>query len=162
MYNVEMVDEGYFVFTTASGSKYVVMFALDVHIFSELNQDDEIIVYEVMVTPEKEGQKLPLDAKVGRTVCQVIMDFIDKHDERIVVYVCEDNDGREGKRQRLFQRWFDNYVQDKTYYKVPLETETRFTSVIFKEGNIHIDALKEQIAYYSENPEILDELLDSK
>ena len=157
-----MGDEGYFTFTTGSGSKYVVLFALDEHVFSELNQDGKIIVYEVMVNPEEEGQILPLDAKVGQTVCQVIMDFIDKHDERIIVYVCEDNDGREGKRQKLFQRWFDNYVQDETYYKVPLETETRFTSVIFKEGNIHTDALMEKIAYYSENPQELDKLLDSK
>ena len=157
-----MGDEGYFTFTTGSGSKYVVLFALDEHVFSELNQDGKIIVYEVMVNPEEEGQILPLDAKVGQTVCQVIMDFIDKHDERIIVYVCEDNDGREGKRQKLFQRWFDNYVQDEIYYKIPLETETRFTSVIFKEGNIHTDALMEKIAYYSENPQELDKLLDSK
>ena len=157
-----MGDEGYFTFTTGSGSKYVVLFALDEHVFSELNQDGKVIVYEVMVNPEEEGQILLLDAKVGQTVCQVIMDFIDKHDERIIVYVCEDNDGREGKRQKLFQRWFDNYVQDEIYYKIPLETETRFTSVIFKEGNIHTDALMEKIAYYSENPQELDKLLDSK
>lgn len=160
MYQYTQSDEGFYTFESKHGVRYAVIFGKDEYIFPDLSED--VHVYEIMLMPVNSDKKQPRDRLIGLTVCRIVQDFIEAHQNRIVLYVCDNNDGRGMFRQLIFERWFNQYAEDPLTRKFSIKTENRYTSVILSENNPHFSNLIEAITYYTDNPAVLEEWLNSK
>lgn len=160
MYTYTEEDEGFFTFVNSLGVKYAVIFSRDEFIFPTLNKEDTL-VYELMVMPY-EDRILQPDSGNGQTICTIIENFIHQYSDRVVVYLCETKDGKAKFRYRLFNRWFEQLNTDSSIHKLSIQTGNNYTSVILKDSNKYLKKIKEAVEYYIENPEILDDWIQSK
>lgn len=54
------------------------------------------------------------DPKVKDTILAILEEFFNKN-QYILLYICDDTDGREAVRNRLFVRWFEEYDNNKRF-----------------------------------------------
>ncbi len=63
----------------------------------------QIVVYLVS------GTELPIDVKIGITVCNAVRIFFEEDDTRILSYLCDTIDDRQTARKRKFDRWYNQF-----------------------------------------------------
>lgn len=56
----------------------------------------------------EQGKKLSLDARIPATVTAIVKDFF-TNKETVLLYICENKDGRGDARNRKFNQWFELY-----------------------------------------------------
>lgn len=60
------------------------------------------------VTGDVTSTHLPYDARIGMTIVAILTEFFKKNSNSMLM-VCDNTDGREGKRRILFDRWYETY-----------------------------------------------------
>lgn len=84
------------------------------------------------------GSSAPHDQKIMQTVGAIIEEFFDKN-QSVVLYICDNSDGRQAVRDRIFTGWFDIYKNKDNYTLLHGEAEFDgigyFTSVIIRNDN---------------------------
>lgn len=132
----DVVEEGelMYSFTTVHGIEYRVYF-LDYSAYLPGFGG----VYSFNIEPENEIPH-PIDSRIAQTVVHILRQFFSNH-ENSMIMVCDNSDGKELKREKLFSRWFTFY-NDGTIRKFDAssgnEYYTLYVSLFVHEHNPHI------------------------
>ncbi|MBR6016251.1 MAG: hypothetical protein IKS94_01780 [Prevotella sp.] len=87
-------------------------------------------------------QPSPNDPNLLATVTAVIEEFF-RQEPLVMLYICDPSDNRQGSRNRLYKRWFDNYVNHSKYRlyseSVAFENVDYYAGLIMRKDNPHCD-----------------------
>lgn len=105
-YKVWMSDAGQYRFQTDLGINYAISFEEDQPI-------GDCETYQFIIN-KLEHQRSPHDAKVRETILTIVDEFFASY-MNVMLYLCDDSDGREANRNRLFLRWFESHAQPNRF-----------------------------------------------
>lgn len=99
-------------FRTKSETEYRVYFYPIPEYFEKINVDTSLYKYGYFFGFTKlapnEGKKESLDFKVRNTILNIINQFFeDKGIDKILLFYCDDEDGKKIKRSNCFDIWFE-------------------------------------------------------
>ena len=100
-YEVSYAPNGDFVFATNLGIHYLISFVNE----TPMGGCDTF----QFVIQKLDHQRSPHDAKVEQTVLAILDVFFEEHLD-VLLYMCDDSDGREANRNRLFLAWFKKHA----------------------------------------------------
>ena len=61
-----------------------------------------------------ENRHAPNDPKILQTVTAIIEEFF-RQNPLVMLYICDPTDNRQAARNRLYQHWFDNYINHSDF-----------------------------------------------
>jgi hypothetical protein len=102
-------------FTTKNNILYRVAFVVD-ETFSSISGEEIPNIFQLVVEKANEGPE-PFDAKVSRTIENIIERFFAKI-ENSLVYICSDIDKKAKTRHDVFERWYKKSNSKKTIIKI--------------------------------------------
>lgn len=117
----EQEDVIAFYFKTNTGTDYRVYFYPITEYFDTLKQNTLLYHYGYFfgftkLAPNEE-KKEPLDCRVRNTILNVINKFFEEKGlDKILLFYCDDGDGKNFKRVTVFDSWF-NFAETKTRFK---------------------------------------------
>ncbi len=129
-----------YAFVTDQQIVYELKFKPSSYIFGNQPLFTEFAFEFVIEVAENPLPKLPPpDAVIPVTIANIFNDFFSLK-EKVVVYICEDADGRAKARNRKFAQWFDQVRQNglsfvKFDYHFGTQTEFFYTSLIMRIDN---------------------------
>ena len=128
----DLVQEGltYF-FVNKDGIKYRAYFR-DISAYYPHSADTNTFSFEPETT-----KKHPVDNRISATIVEILRRFFEK-EENAMIMVCDSVDGKEEKRRKLFDRWFEKHADDsilKYDASAPLEDYRLYISIYFKKTN---------------------------
>ena len=89
--------QGGYIFETEKGIHYTIS-------FEEESQVGGCDTYQFIIE-KRERTRSAHDPKVEQTILAVLNQFFTEHLD-VLLYMCDDSDGREANRNRLFLTWF--------------------------------------------------------
>lgn len=89
--------QGGYIFETAKGIHYAIS-------FEEESQVGGCGTYQFIIE-KRERVRSAHDPKVEQTILAILNQFFAEHID-VLLYMCDDSDGREANRNRLFLTWF--------------------------------------------------------
>jgi hypothetical protein len=127
-----------YAFVTNQGIVYEVKFKPSTYIFGYQTVEPEF-VYEfvIEIAENLTGKKPLLDNLIPTTIAAIFYDFF-KLKETVVVYICDDRDGKAKARNRKFGQWFEQYnrlIFLKFDFLLGTESEYYFTTMITRFDN---------------------------
>lgn len=142
-YRVVAIDASAYRFFTDNGLVYEVGFVDDYTFF-----DDNAYQFYLK---ELTGTSAPRDPKIMKTVGAVIEEFLSQNDS-VVIYICDNSDGRQATRNRVFISWF-NYYANKDAYTLLTGTgtildNTYYTAAIVAKQNPDHDEIINAFAFF--------------
>ncbi len=127
-----------YAFVSEHGIVYEIKFKPSSYIFGYETMQNEFAFEFVIEVAENITHKTPpLDGTIPPTIAAIFYDFF-KLKETIVVYICDDADGKAKVRNRKFNQWFEQYnrlVFLKFDFVLGTETEHYFTTMISRFDN---------------------------
>lgn len=121
-----------YTFVSRDGIKYHAYFIPMFDLYPSLTN-----TYSFSIEPEEKSSH-PIDMRIAVTVVEILKNFF-AHDENAMIMVCDTTDGKEEKRRKLFDRWFEKYADKQELLKfdasAPLEEYRLFLSIYFKKSN---------------------------
>ena len=130
-------NDSSFYFTTDFGLKYTISFMLE-HSFVLSGG------YQFCINVEGAGRS-PGDVKLRQTVFAIIEEFFAVNGKEVMLYLCETGDEKEGIRNRLFIRWFNNYEHRDLYIirtaEGMLDGVKNFTALFSRKDNPRLEEL---------------------
>lgn len=106
LYEVNYTANGDLVFATNLGIHYLISFEKE----EPLGGCNTL----QFVIQKQEKKRSPHDPKVRQTILAIIQEFFDEH-LNVLLYMCDDSDGREANRHRLFLNWFQKNAEQNRY-----------------------------------------------
>lgn len=100
-YKVSYAPNGDFVFATYLGIHYLISFESE----KPVGGCDTF----QFVIQKLNRQRSPHDAKIEQTILAILDVFFQEHLD-VLLYMCDDSDGREANRNRLFLTWFKKHA----------------------------------------------------
>lgn len=98
--------------------------------------------YSFSIEPE-DGRAHPIDMRIAVTIADILRRFFAANTNAMLM-VCDSSDGKELKRRKLFDRWFDR-LNDAGIAKydasAPLEEYQLFVSLYMRRDNPNREAL---------------------
>lgn len=133
-----------YLFTVQRGITYEVRFKPSGYLF-ENAQPFVDSVFEMVLLPINADvdQEKPLDARIQPTVVAIIRHFF-IHKEKVLLYVCENKDGKGAARNRKFDQWFRIYNLDNHFkfdFVITNGQEHYYNSVIGRLDNPYKTAI---------------------
>lgn len=117
-YSFRLDGDMHYVFTTDAGAVYHAYF-IDFSMYAPQFQE----VYMFNIEPEDDTTNLPRDIRISHTIVSILSLFFANHQNSMIM-VCDSIDGREYKRNMLFDRWYRHYsTADIAKYDASAETE---------------------------------------
>ncbi len=101
-YEISKEEDQSYTFVTKHGITYHAYF-LDYNGYHPAFTD----VYTFNIEPE-DDRPHPIDKRIALTVVHILQMFFRRH-ENAMIMICDNLDGKEMKRERLFSRWFAAY-----------------------------------------------------
>ena len=152
-YWVIPLDEKSFRFRTDKGVVYVVGFYAD-NIFS-IND-----AYHFYIS-NANHQHGPNDPKVLATVIAVIEEFF-RQEPMVMLYICDPRDHRQSARNRLYLRWFNDYINSSDFRlyseSVMYKSVDYYAGLIMRKDNPYYDDV---VATFHRIAEMLPSLMVS-
>lgn len=105
-YEVSYAPNGDFVFATNFGIHYLISF--------EAEQPVGDCATFQFVIQKLENQRSPHDAKIEQAILAILDAFFTEH-LNVLLYMCDDSDGREANRNRLFLAWFKKHAAPERF-----------------------------------------------
>lgn len=105
-YNVRLSPYGEFRFETDLGIGYSISFEEEAPVGG-------CKTYQFVIK-KMEDRKSPHDSKVEQTILAVLDVFFTEHLDALL-YMCDDSDGREANRNRLFLTWFKKHAAPERF-----------------------------------------------
>lgn len=102
-YEYTMVDESFYTFVSKDGIVYHIYFLPLIGFCPEFGT-----TYSFNIEPE-DKRPHPIDVRIVLTVVQILRQFFNNN-ENSMIMVCDNSDGKEAKRRKLFDRWYDKYA----------------------------------------------------
>lgn len=108
-YNLSNEGEYGYTFITKDSIKFHAYF-----IEASYMHHDFCDVYSFNIEPKgsRESQRHHIDARIAATVIHILSMFFASHKNAMIV-VCDSCDGKELKQRKLFDRWFQNYNNNR-------------------------------------------------
>ena len=145
-------------FITRNNAEYSVYFT-DVTKIIDILDDFQVIsnaMYMTVEVAEIENEKTPFDSLIGITISAIIMDYYSYYgDNLIIVYNCDERDGRQSLRFEKFNRWFNRYSKDSSlisYNKSIFVEEQRsiddiavYITFMFSKKNVQISNIWKEL-----------------
>lgn len=136
-YRLVLSDSNVLRFITDHGLVYEIGFAED-YTFMEEN------LYQFFIS-ELTGNHYAPDSKIKSTVWAVLEEFFQQN-ENVVIYICDTSDGKQAIRNRLFQKWYNDF-EDRDEYAfmsgvAEYEGVGYFASAIAAKSNPNIEEVK--------------------
>lgn len=100
-YEVFYAPNGDFVFATSLNIHYLISFEAE----EPLGECDTF----QFVIRKLESHRSPHDAKIEKAILAILEVFFKEH-LNVLLYMCDDSDGREANRNRLFLTWFRKHA----------------------------------------------------
>lgn len=100
-YEVSYAPNGDFVFATNLGIHYLISFESE----QPMGGCDTF----QFVIQKLDKQRSPHDAKIEQAILAILNVFFSEHLD-VLLYMCDDSDGREANRNRLFLTWFKKHA----------------------------------------------------
>ncbi len=100
-YKVTYSPNGDFVFATSLNIHYLISF--------ETEQSMGGCETYQFVIQKLDNQHSPYDAKVEQAILAILYEFFEER-LNVLLYMCDDSDGREANRNRLFLTWFRKHA----------------------------------------------------
>ena len=123
-------------FSTDTDAEYEILFSPDADLFSNTDlKNAQVFMLVISKTRAGTGKR---DPQIKKTVYAIVEHFFNVTD-RILVYLFDNNDGRELTRKRLFETWMSQYEKDII--------ERRHSQVVTDEINYEVG-----IIFHSANP----------
>lgn len=143
-------------FQTKTGTEYRVYFYPAMEYFDGLSEDSFIYkdgyFFGFTKLAPNENKIEPIDIRVRNTIVNVVNEFFnEKGIDKVLIFHCDDSDGKNCKRALCFNEWY--YLCETTNcfekrdeeIKVPDEETgeyyTHYTSIIIECNNPYIDAI---------------------
>lgn len=109
-------------FTTKTGTDYRVYFYPAAEFFTHLDPTSLLYRYGYFFGFTKlnpnEGKAEPIDLSVRATIIHIIDQFFANNgQENVLIFYCDGDDGKNGKRAKSFQHWFENIATQTRFYK---------------------------------------------
>lgn len=136
-YKIQEEEDLTYSFTTKHGITYHAYF-LDYSNYHPAFSN----VYTFNIEPENEIPH-PIDRRIALTVAHLLRQFF-KHNENAMIMICDNLDGKELKRERLFSRWFLQYNDGNIMkYDASSVTEdyTLYVSLYLHKSNVNVRQL---------------------
>lgn len=94
-------------------------------------------VVEILINPT--NKKPALDPQIPFTIASIFIEFFQKNDEQVIVYICDSSDVRQEARRRKFNQWVELFKGNK-FVKIDtkiVESEmiTYYNSIILRTDN---------------------------
>jgi hypothetical protein len=105
-YEVRYSPNGGFVFGTSLGIHYLISFEEE----TPLGGCDTF----QFVIQKLDRQRSPHDPKVEQAILAILEEFFAEHLD-VLLYMCDDSDGREANRNRLFLAWFKKHAAPERF-----------------------------------------------
>ena len=105
-YEVSYAPNGDFVFATSLGIHYLISF--------ESEQPVGGCDTFQFVIQKLDQQRSPHDAKIELAILAILDVFFKEHLD-VLLYMCDDSDGREANRNRLFLTWFKKHAAPERF-----------------------------------------------
>jgi hypothetical protein len=103
----DMIEENEldYSFYTKDGIMYRAYFLSAAHLHNSF-----LDAYSFSIEPvgEEGNTKHPIDVRISITIASILRDFFRKN-ENSMLMVCDNIDGKEEKRKKLFERWYHIY-----------------------------------------------------
>lgn len=99
VYYVMLSPQGGYIFETEKGIHYTIS-------FEEESSFGGCGTYQFIIE-KRERIRSAHDPKVEKTILAILNQFFVEHLD-VLLYMCDDSDGREANRNRLFLTWFRN------------------------------------------------------
>ena len=99
-----------YVFISRDGIKYHAYFTPLTPVYPQLPN-----TYSFSIEPEGEHHH-PIDMRIAATIVAILRRFFERLDNAMIM-ICDSSDGREEKRRKLFDRWFENYADHQLVQK---------------------------------------------
>lgn len=117
-YSFKLSGDMHYVFTTEAGVVYHAYF-IDFSMYAPQFND----VYMFNIEPEGDTTNQPQDIRISHTIVKILSRFF-ANLQNAMIMVCDSIDGREYKRNLLFDRWYRHYATaDIAKYDASAETE---------------------------------------
>ena len=101
VYYVMLSPRGSYIFETGKGIHYTIS-------FEEESPFGGCDTYQFVVE-KRERVRSAHDPKVEQTILAIVNQFFLENLD-VLLYICDDSDGREANRNRLFLTWFKNHA----------------------------------------------------
>ena len=105
-YKVKQSPYGEFRFETELGISYSISFEEEMPVGG-------CNTYQFVIR-KMDDCKSPHDAKVEQTILAILDEFFAEHLD-VLLYMCDDSDGREANRNRLFLAWFKKHAAPERF-----------------------------------------------
>lgn len=154
-YEVIPMGTDSFVFITSHGLKYNVGFSENFM----LTDDDGMYEFYITNVEHKHSQTDPL---VFETI-KVIIEVFFQQAPVVMLYICDTSDNRQGVRDRLFRKWFDDYLDHNLYTlineSVTFDGVSYFGSALLQKKHPEHDSIVTKFHTFMEQlPQKIDEL----
>lgn len=104
-YDVTVGDDSNYSFITDGGIKYIAYFISCESYSPELNNT-------YMFNFEHERDRGAADDRIRKTIIFILDEFFENN-QNSAIYICDSLDGRELCRKRLFDKWFEEFIQTR-------------------------------------------------
>jgi hypothetical protein len=136
-FEIDEQSEMDYVFVNRDGIKYHATFYPVSDLYPQLTK-----TYSFSIEPE-DRKAHPIDSKIATTIVEILKRFF-KNNENAMIMVCDSLDGKESKRRKLFDRWFDHFADHsilKYDASAPLEDYQLYLSIYFRRDNPNKESL---------------------
>lgn len=137
-YQVVKAPNGDFFFATSLDIHYLISFEEE----EPLGQCD---TYQFVIQ-KLDMQRSPHDPKVEQTILAIINQFFIEH-LNVLLYMCDDSDGREANRNRLFLSWFQKHAEPNRFTirsaNATVEGKGFYAAIIVENRNPLLQAITE-------------------
>lgn len=148
-YQVSEVEHNSFMFITQYGIRYNVGFAKD----TILSEDEGFYHFYILNMDHSHFRHDPL---LYETIEAIIRAFF-QNEHSVMLYLCDNLDGRQSTRNRLFQYWFDRYPNKDLYTFVNKNISygdiCYYGAMILKKSHPEHDIVVERFIRYIDNLE---------
>jgi len=147
-------------FVTKNNILYRVAFVVD-ESFSSLSNESVSDMFQLVVEKASEGLE-PYDAKVSKTIEDIIERFF-RRKENSLIYICSDDNNRSKLRHDVFDRWYRKSRYQQNIIKLdnvidinvgPEEIQRLYTSLMFHKQNSYYEKI---ISIYKQLERALNE-----
>jgi len=137
-YEVRYSPNGGFVFGTSLGIHYLIS-------FEEETPVGGCDTFQFVIQ-KLDNQHSPRDPKVEQTILAILEEFFAEY-LNVLLYMCDDSDGREANRNRLFLAWFKKHAAPDRFTirtaNATVEGKGFYAAIIVENRNPLLDAIVE-------------------
>ena len=139
-YYVMLSPKGSYIFETEGGIHYTISFEEE----SPIGGCDTF----QFIIEKMENVRSGYDSKVEQTILAIINEFFVEH-LNVLLYLCDDSDGREANRNRLFLTWFKKNADPKRFTirtaNAIVEGKGFYAAIIVENRNPMLEAIVDDL-----------------